>query len=362
MTSSEWYQQRQRVSHWQQRPCVVLSEFCQFHKLPNPKYVLRSNDGKAYWFDCFIGERAFAPSYICKNCWHQNDAIDYISTQTFIRLLNEYKQTTIDIRSTSRMKTNKPRGQHIRFQDVGMDHDPNPERDILNKCPGSRPRANLELFHKELKTYQERKRKEKEERQILKKEAMAKGKRKNLAPLFSFQTSNNVDSDDDHHSTFFMGNVPLSTVQPSKFDLDFGGMASFTQQPLEQPTFGQPSVQSTSKVQNQLQFFDQNKPVQHTFTQTSVPLPVNIQEQVQMSLETLSLSQEFSVQENSTISPAVTIKEVSETEDDEQKNANEDQQIKTLILDMSSITFDCFNNSKVHSTAWNHIDFRAKDA
>ena len=38
------------------RLSVVLSELCQFHKLPNPKYVLRSNDGKSYWFDCMISK------------------------------------------------------------------------------------------------------------------------------------------------------------------------------------------------------------------------------------------------------------------------------------------------------------------
>ena len=32
---------------------VVLFEFCQFS---NSKYVLRSNDGKSYWFDCMISK------------------------------------------------------------------------------------------------------------------------------------------------------------------------------------------------------------------------------------------------------------------------------------------------------------------
>ena len=101
VTSSEWYQQRQKVSYWQQRPCVILLEFCQLHKLPDPQYVLRSNDEKVYWFDCIIGERVFTPNYSCNKCLLQNDAIDYISTQAFNRLFNEYKQTTVSIKSTS---------------------------------------------------------------------------------------------------------------------------------------------------------------------------------------------------------------------------------------------------------------------
>ena len=47
---------------------ILYAEFCQYHKLSNPKYVLRSNDGKSYWFDCIIKKHIiFASKYIFIN-------------------------------------------------------------------------------------------------------------------------------------------------------------------------------------------------------------------------------------------------------------------------------------------------------
>ncbi|CAI2199580.1 9959_t:CDS:2, partial [Funneliformis geosporum] len=87
------------------------------------------------------------------------------------------------------------------------------------------------------------------------------------------------DNSDDYHSTFFM---LLS-------DLNFEGITSFTQLSLEKPTFGQLLISINIKSSKRLQFFDQNKMVKISQTQIH---PVNVQE---ISLETLSISQKFSV-------------------------------------------------------------------
>ncbi|RHZ67229.1 hypothetical protein Glove_302g31 [Diversispora epigaea] len=88
--SRQWYdkQQQQAVANNRQkkRPCVLLLEFCQMHKLGHPVYNIRDDGRGNYLFDCTINERTFTPDVAF---WQKNDAKDHVSTIAFNVLFKE---------------------------------------------------------------------------------------------------------------------------------------------------------------------------------------------------------------------------------------------------------------------------------
>ncbi|CAG8511307.1 4179_t:CDS:10 [Diversispora eburnea] len=87
--SKLWYdkQQQQAANNRQKkRPCVLLLEFCQMHKLGHPVYDIRDDGRGNYLFNCTINDRTFTPEVAF---WQKNDAKDHVSTIAFNVLFKE---------------------------------------------------------------------------------------------------------------------------------------------------------------------------------------------------------------------------------------------------------------------------------
>ncbi|CAG8754602.1 2731_t:CDS:2 [Funneliformis caledonium] len=97
--SAQWYQkQLMRANKGEsKRPCVLLLEFCQMHRLGHPIYNIR-DDGRGYYlFDCTIMGRTFNPELAL---WQKNDAKDHVSTIAFNVLYREfYEKEIVEIQS-----------------------------------------------------------------------------------------------------------------------------------------------------------------------------------------------------------------------------------------------------------------------
>ncbi|CAG8714271.1 24066_t:CDS:1 [Racocetra persica] len=86
--SVQWYRKQTELANNGQpkRPCVLLLEFCQMHKLGQPVYSMRDDGRGNYLFDCTIAGRVFNPEIAL---WHKNDAKDHVSSIAFNVLYGE---------------------------------------------------------------------------------------------------------------------------------------------------------------------------------------------------------------------------------------------------------------------------------
>ncbi|PKC69155.1 hypothetical protein RhiirA1_416051 [Rhizophagus irregularis] len=88
--SVQWYQRQ--VAHassigQMKRPCVLLLEFCQMHKLGHPTYTIRDDGSGYYLFDCTVYNRTFNPQL---SFWRKSDAKDHVSQIAFQCLYEEF--------------------------------------------------------------------------------------------------------------------------------------------------------------------------------------------------------------------------------------------------------------------------------
>ncbi|CAG8644649.1 5862_t:CDS:1 [Acaulospora colombiana] len=83
--SAQWY--NKQMSGEQKRPCVMLLEFCQMHRLGHPVYNLRDDGRGNYLYDCTVIGRVFTPELAF---WQKNDAKDHISSIAFNILYTEF--------------------------------------------------------------------------------------------------------------------------------------------------------------------------------------------------------------------------------------------------------------------------------
>ncbi|RIA84651.1 hypothetical protein C1645_783664 [Glomus cerebriforme] len=88
--SIQWYnrQAAQASANGQaKRPCVLLLEFCQMHKLGHPTYKIK-DDGRGYYlFECTIFNRTYTPQM---GFWKKSDAKDHVSNLAFHYLYEEF--------------------------------------------------------------------------------------------------------------------------------------------------------------------------------------------------------------------------------------------------------------------------------
>ncbi|CAJ0754366.1 16542_t:CDS:2 [Entrophospora sp. SA101] len=89
--SVQWYEKQvaQASTGSIKRPCVLLLEFCQMHKLAHPTYNIRDDGRGNYLYDCMIGGRLFTPELAF---WQKNDAKDHVSAIAFNILYNEFRE------------------------------------------------------------------------------------------------------------------------------------------------------------------------------------------------------------------------------------------------------------------------------
>ncbi|CAG8771326.1 7732_t:CDS:2, partial [Acaulospora morrowiae] len=83
--SVQWY--NKQMSGEPKRPCVLLLEFCQMHRLGHPVYEMRDDGRGNYLFDCTVTSRVFTPELAF---WQKNDAKDHVSSIAFNVLYQEY--------------------------------------------------------------------------------------------------------------------------------------------------------------------------------------------------------------------------------------------------------------------------------
>ncbi|CAJ0890336.1 8214_t:CDS:2 [Entrophospora sp. SA101] len=94
--SVQWYEKQvaQASTGSIKRPCVLLLEFCQMHKLAHPTYNIRDDGRGNYLYDCMIGGRLFTPELAF---WQKNDAKDHVSAIAFNILYNEFREKETEV-------------------------------------------------------------------------------------------------------------------------------------------------------------------------------------------------------------------------------------------------------------------------
>ncbi|CAI2188465.1 18272_t:CDS:1 [Funneliformis geosporum] len=93
--SVEWLD-KFKATHVNERPCVMLLEFCQYHKLGQPVYNLRQDWEGHLKMDCEVNSRKFSSEHTFKV---KKDAKDHVSQIAFDILYNEFiskEQAEID--------------------------------------------------------------------------------------------------------------------------------------------------------------------------------------------------------------------------------------------------------------------------
>ncbi|RIA92483.1 hypothetical protein C1645_736299 [Glomus cerebriforme] len=84
--SIEWLK-KFKETHNNERPCVMLLEFCQYHKLGQPVYHQKQEWDGRFLMDCEINSRKFSSEHLF---WVKKDAKDHISQIAFDILYNEF--------------------------------------------------------------------------------------------------------------------------------------------------------------------------------------------------------------------------------------------------------------------------------
>ncbi|CAB4422279.1 unnamed protein product [Rhizophagus irregularis] len=84
--SIEWLK-KFKETHVNERPCVMLLEFCQYHKIGQPVYHVRQEWIGTYLMDCEVNSRKFSSEHVF---WVKKDAKDHISQIAFDILYNEF--------------------------------------------------------------------------------------------------------------------------------------------------------------------------------------------------------------------------------------------------------------------------------
>ncbi|CAG8449048.1 12409_t:CDS:1 [Funneliformis mosseae] len=93
--SIEWLE-KFKATHVNERPCVMLLEFCQYHKLGQPVYHPRQEWEGLIKMDCEVNSRKFSSEH---TFWVKKDAKDHVSQIAFDILYNEFvskEQAEID--------------------------------------------------------------------------------------------------------------------------------------------------------------------------------------------------------------------------------------------------------------------------